>query len=178
MSGTAALELIKHEKQLVREAVQEKDVLTKKWARDWHKSSDRHKAADVACLAVRAELSRVEYAFEEISRGRRRRRTPVQGPPSPTRSTEVAEKWRKSVANAEERGTAKEATAWRRGMEERDALARKETEKLKATAEKALSDVKRSAAQSLKDVQAKTKVALEKAALAAQEREEESCGKN
>ena len=42
---------------------------------------------------------------------------------------EVAEKWRKSVANAEERGTAKEATAWRRGMEERDALAVKENEK-------------------------------------------------
>ena len=34
-------------------AVQEKDILTKKWARDWHKSTDRHKAADVACLAVR-----------------------------------------------------------------------------------------------------------------------------
>ena len=65
VSGTAALELIKHEKQLVREAVAEKEILTKKWARDWHKSTDRHKAADVACLAVRAELSRVEYAFDE-----------------------------------------------------------------------------------------------------------------
>ena len=43
----------------------QKELLTKKWARDWHKSSDRHKAADVACLAVRAGLSRVEYAFEE-----------------------------------------------------------------------------------------------------------------
>ena len=62
------------------------------------------------------------------------------------------------MANAEERGSAKEATAWRRGMEERDALAVKENEKLRATAEKALADVKRSAAQSLKDVQAKTNV--------------------
>ena len=150
-------------------AVQEKDILTKKRARDWHKSSYRHKAADVACLAVRAELSRVEYAFDEKFNEAEKAADACARAAIANAKTEVAEKWRKSVANAEERGTAKEATAWRRGMEERDALARKETEKLKATAEKALSEVKRSAAQSLKDVQAKTKVALEKAALAAQD---------
>ena len=117
---------------------------------------------------------RQEYAFDEKFNEAEKAADACARAAIANAKTEVAEKWRKSVANAEERGTAKEATAWRRGMEERDALARKETEKLKATAEKALSEVKRSAAQSLKDVQAKTKVALEKAALAAQEREEEA----
>ena len=65
VSGTAALGINQAREAAVHAAVQEKDILTKKWARDWHKSTDRHKAADVACLAVRAELSRVEYAFDE-----------------------------------------------------------------------------------------------------------------
>ena len=123
---------------------------------------------------MRVQLRSCVYAFDEKFVDAERAADACARAAIANAQAEVAEKWRQSVANAEERGSAKEATAWRRGMEERDALAVKENEKLRATAEKALADVKRSAAQSLKDVQAKTKAALEKAALAAQEREEEA----
>ena len=77
-------------------------------------------------------------------------------------------------SNAEERARRRRRRPGGAGMEERVRSRGKKLRNSRATAEKALSEVKRSAAQSLKDVQAKTKVALEKAALAAQEREEEA----
>lgn len=174
VAGAAALELVPPLEQAVREAVREKDGITKKWARDWARSTDRHKAADVACCAVREDLRRIELEASEDLEATDKAADACARAAIASARVEVAEQWRKSVANAEERGTAKEATAWRRGMEERDALAQKEMEKLKRAAERALSDVKRSAAASLNEVRVTTKAALEKAALAAQEREEEA----
>ena len=114
-----------------------------------------------------AELSG-EYAGRNLTRRRRPRRL-CASDDSQCQDGSCGEVT-KSVAKLE-RGTAKEATAWQR-MEERGAAAEKARNS--GRRRRSIEEVKRSAAQSLKDVQAKTKVALEKAALAAQEREEET----